>query len=146
MATHDAVLKPGSPVRPGRRLLERVEREEGVRARAERRATLLGRVLFAAVFFLGWELSSGRLVEQFFVSKPSAIASSLWAMLTKESLLYHLQFTIIEATAGYLVGAASGLILGFALARVEVVYRIIEPFLVAFYGIPRNALAPLFIL
>ncbi|OFX14947.1 MAG: hypothetical protein A2V59_00705 [Armatimonadetes bacterium RBG_19FT_COMBO_69_19] len=107
---------------------------------------MLGRLAFGAVFFLGWELSSGRIVDQFFVSKPSAIAASLWAMATKELLFYHLQFTIIEATVGYLIGAVAGLIVGFALARVEVVYRIVEPFVVGFYGIPRIALAPLFIL
>lgn len=147
MATGDVVLSRRGPSRPaGRQLLEQVERQEARRARRDRRTTLLGRLAFAAVFFLGWELSSGRIVDQFFVSKPSAIAASLWAMATKEMLFYHLQFTIIEATVGYLIGAVAGLIVGFALARVEVVYRIVEPFVVGFYGIPRIALAPLFIL
>jgi NitT/TauT family transport system permease protein len=147
MATRDVAIgqpAPGRDRRPG--LLERVEYEESERARAERRATLLGRLAFAALFFLGWELSSGRIVDQFFVSKPSAIAASLWAMLVKEQLIYHMQFTIIEATVGYLIGAAAGLVMGFALARVNFVYRIVEPFIVGFYGIPRIALAPLFIL
>lgn len=147
MATHDAVIgRP--PAGPGARsrLLEQVERTEAGRARRERLLTLAGRLAFAALFFLGWELSSGRIVDQFFVSKPSAIAASLWAMVTKEQLFYHMRFTIIEATVGYLIGAAAGLIMGFALARVEWVYRIIEPFVVGFYGIPRIALAPLFIL
>ena len=147
MATGDVVLSRRGPSRlAGRQLLEQVERQEARRARRDRRTTLLGRLAFAAVFFLGWELSSGRIVDQFFVSKPSAIAASLWAMATKELLFYHLQFTIIEATVGYLIGAVAGLIVGFALARVEVVYRIVEPFVVGFYGIPRIALAPLFIL
>ena len=147
MATGDVVLSRRDPSRPaGRQLLEQVERQEARRARRDRRTTLLGRLAFAAVFFLGWELSSGRIVDQFFVSKPSAIAASLWAMATKELLFYHLQFTVIEATVGYLIGAVAGLIVGFALARVEVVYRIVEPFVVGFYGIPRIALAPLFIL
>ncbi len=46
----------------------------------------------------------------------------------------------------YIIGASAGLLLGFALARVDLVFRIVEPFVVAFYGIPRIALAPLFIL
>jgi NitT/TauT family transport system permease protein len=147
MATGDVVLSRRGPSRPARQqLLEQVERQEAHRVRRDRRTTLLGRLAFAAVFFLGWELSSGRIVDQFFVSKPSAIAASLWAMATKELLFYHLQFTIIEATVGYLIGAVAGLIVGFALARVEAVYRIVEPFVVGFYGIPRIALAPLFIL
>jgi NitT/TauT family transport system permease protein len=146
MATRDVVLAPRGLPSSGQHLLERVESQEAQRARRDRWNTMLGRLAFAAVFFLGWELSSGRIVDQFFVSRPSAIAASLWAMMTKEALFYHLRFTIIEATVGYLIGAAAGLILGFALARVETVYRIIEPFIVGFYGIPRIALAPLFIL
>ncbi len=130
----------------GERLLAQVETEERLRARTEQRNTMLGRLAFAAALFLSWELASGPILDQFFVSKPSHIAASVWAMLTKEALLYHLQFTVIEALTGYLIGAGAGLILGFALARLDLVYRIIEPFVVAFYGIPRIALAPLFIL
>lgn len=146
MATRDVVLSPSGSPRARQQLLEQVERQEARRAQRDRRTTLLGRLAFAAVFFLGWELSSGRIVDQFFVSRPSAIAASLWAMFTKEALVYHLQFTIIEATVGYLIGASAGLIIGFALARSEAVYRIVEPFVIGFYGIPRIALAPLFIL
>ena len=147
MATGDLAVERGAArLAAGARLLEDVERDDVVRRRRDRRSTAIGRLLFAAAFFAAWELSSGRIVDQFFVSKPSAIAASWWAMLTKESLLYHLQFTIVEALAGYLIGAVAGLIFGFALARSELVYRIVEPFVVGFYGIPRIALAPLFIL
>lgn len=127
-------------------LLRQVEAKERVHQQTDRRRTTLGRLAFAAAFFLLWESASGTIVDQFFVSKPSHIAQSFWAMLTREGLLYHLQFTIIEALVGYLIGAAAGLILGFGLARSDLVYRIVEPFVVAFYGIPRIALAPLFIL
>jgi len=147
MATGDLAVERGAArLAAGARLLEDVERDDVVRRRRDRRSTAIGRLLFAAAFFAAWELSSGRIVDQFFVSKPSAIAASWWAMLVKESLLYHLQFTIVEALTGYLIGAVAGLIFGFALARSELVYRIVEPFVVGFYGIPRIALAPLFIL
>jgi len=146
MATTDLALEPSRRAPAGMQLLREVERRETDRARRERRATLLGRLAFAALFFAVWEIASGRVVEAFFVSRPSAIVASLWAMLSREALLYHLQFTIVEATVGYVIGAVAGLALGFLLARLDAVYRIIEPFVVAFYGIPRIALAPLFIL
>lgn len=136
----------GAPQSRGGQLLRQAEDQEQVRQRKDRQTTTLGRLAFAGAFFLVWELASGTIVDQFFVSKPSHIAGSFWAMLTAEGLLYHLQFTIIEALGGYLIGAAAGLVLGFALARSDLVYRIVEPFVVAFYGIPRIALAPLFIL
>jgi len=149
MTIHVRGITPGAVAAPesrADRLLRQVEDQEQVRQRKDRRSATLGRLAFAAGFFLVWELASGTIVDQFFVSKPSHIAASFWAMHTREGLLYHLQFTIIEALAGYLIGAAAGLLLGFTLARSDLVYRIVEPFVLAFYGIPRIALAPLFIL
>ena len=149
MTIHVRGITPGAvaaPESPPDRLLRQVEDQEQVRQRKDRRSATLGRLAFGAGVFLLWELASGTIVDQFFVSKPSHIAASFWAMLTREGLLYHLQFTIIEALAGYLIGAAAGLVLGFTLARSDLVYRIVEPFVLAFYGIPRIALAPLFIL
>lgn len=146
MATGDLVVPSAATLTAGTRLLETVERDDAARRRRDRRATMIGRVVFAAAFFAVWELASGRIVDQFFVSRPSAIAASLWAMVTKEALPYHLQFTIVEALVGYLIGASAGLVSGFLIARSDLVYRIVEPFVVAFYGIPRIALAPLFIL
>jgi NitT/TauT family transport system permease protein len=136
----------GGPGGRGAHLLAQVEAEERARLQSDQRGTALGRIVFGVAFLLAWELASGRIFDQFFLSKPSHIAASLWAMLTKEALLYHMQFTVVEALAGYVIGAAAGLLLGFMLARLEFVYRIVEPYVVAFYGIPRIALAPLFIL
>ncbi|MDQ7819016.1 MAG: ABC transporter permease [Armatimonadota bacterium] len=147
MSVRDLAVRPvGGVDDRGARLVREAEQAERSRLRAAGRAITAGRLAFAAAALLGWELSSGRIVDQFFVSKPTHIAASLWAMLVREQLLYHLQFTVVEALAGYVLGAAAGLVLGFVLARSDLVYRIVEPFLVAFYGIPRIALAPLFIL
>lgn len=136
----------GAPEGRGGRLLRQVESEERLQQRVYQRNTLLGRLAFAVGLLLSWELASGPILDQFFVSKPSHIAAAVWAMLTKEGLLYHLRFTVTEALVGYVIGAGAGLVLGFLLARLDLVYRIVEPFVVAFYGIPRIALAPLFIL
>jgi len=143
---HLAAQAPDVPDSPGQRLLRRVETEELQRQRIAQRNTTLGRVAFGITLLASWELASGPILDQFFVSKPSHIAAAFWDMLVKETLLYHLQFTILEALSGYLIGAGGGLVLGFALGRLDLVYRIVEPFVVAFYGIPRIALAPLFIL
>jgi len=136
----------GYPTGRGAELLVQVEAQERMRQSADQRSTTLGRIVFGVALLLAWEVASGRVLDQFFVSKPSHIAAALWDMWAKEALLYHLQFTVIEALTGYAIGAGAGLILGFLLARLEFVYRIVEPYVVAFYGIPRIALAPLFIL
>jgi NitT/TauT family transport system permease protein len=135
-----------APESRGERLLREVEDRERGRRRADAVSMTLGRVAFGVLFLLTWELVSGRLVDQFFISKPTHIIAALWDLIVKENLLYHLRFTITEALTGYLIGVTAGLLLGFALARLDLLYRILEPFIVAFYGIPRIALAPLFIL
>ncbi|MGH2454016.1 MAG: ABC transporter permease [bacterium] len=140
------IALPAAPESRSDRVLRDVERLERGRQRTDALTLAAGRVAFGILFLLGWELASGRLVDQFFISKPSAIMAALWDLITRENLFYHLRFTITEALSGYLIGATAGLLLGFALARLDLLYRILEPFIVAFYGIPRIALAPLFIL
>lgn len=127
-------------------LRQRVQEEELRRRRGDRLRIAGGRVAFALGTLAAWELASGRVVDEFFLSRPTAILAALWAMVQRESLFYHLQFTVLEALAGYGLGAGAGLVAGFGLARWEGLYRIVEPFVVALYGIPRIALAPLFIL
>ncbi len=130
----------------GQELLRQAEKRDLAQEQRNRRNTRLGQLVLGVAFFCFWEFASGTIVDQFFVSRPSRIAMSLWAMVVKEGLLYHMQFTVVEALVGYVIGAAAGLICGFALARVDLVFRIVQPFVIAFYGIPRIALAPLFIL
>jgi NitT/TauT family transport system permease protein len=147
MSAHEATAGPiGAPRDRGQALLRAAEQQDRTRERRARWQIMAGRVVFGVGLLLAWELASGRVIDQFFVSRPSAILTALWGMITQEQLLYHMRFTITEALAGYLIGAGAGLLLGFALARIDLVYRIVEPFVIAFYGIPRIALAPLFIL
>ncbi|HEV8340690.1 MAG TPA: ABC transporter permease [bacterium] len=146
MNSREAAVPFSASESRGERLLHEVETRERGRRRAEAVYITLGRVAFGVLFLLTWELASGRLVDQFFISKPTHIVAALWDLIVRENLFYHLRFTITEALAGYLIGVTTGLLLGFALARLDLVYRILEPFIVAFYGIPRIALAPLFIL
>ncbi|MFH0800286.1 MAG: hypothetical protein V2A66_08935, partial [Pseudomonadota bacterium] len=127
-------------------ILRETEIKDTALERKNRRDTRLGQVILGLALFCLWEFGSGVIVDQFFVSKPSQIALSIWGMLTKEELLYHMQFTVTEALTGYAIGAGAGLLSGFLLARIDLVYRIVQPFIIAFYGVPRIALAPLFIL
>lgn len=127
-------------------ILRETEIRDNALERRNRRGTRVGQLILGLALFSFWEFGSGVIMDQFFVSKPSQIAISLWGMFTKEQLLYHMQFTVTEALTGYAIGASAGLLLGFLLARIDVVYRIVQPFIIGFYGIPRIALAPLFIL
>ena len=95
---------------------------------------------------VAWQFGSGRVVSEFFVSKPSAIATVLWEWLLDGSLLFHAGITATEAFLGFAIGAALGIGLGLLLGRAEVLADVLQPFITAFYSLPKVALAPLFVL
>ena len=47
---------------------------------------------------------------------------------------------------GYLLGVGAGILCGVLLGRAPRAARVVEPYLMAFYGIPKIALAPLFVI
>ena len=53
---------------------------------------------------------------------------------------------MIEAAAGFVIGALPAVALPFALRRLPIATAILDPFMVGGYGAPKLALAPLFIL
>lgn len=63
-----------------------------------------------------------------------------------EVLWNHIAATMTEAGAGYLIGVAVGLLGAFVLVSLPMVEEVVSPFLIAFYSIPKIALAPLFIM
>lgn len=108
------------------------------------------RVLLAllpgVVLLAFWEWASGRLIREIYVSKPSAIAVRLHELFATGEILPHLVVTLQELVLGYIVGVLSGVIVGYWLGRSPRVAAVVEPYVMAFYGIPKIALAPLFII
>ena len=96
-------------------------------------------------FFLAWEFASGRWIEPFLISSPSRIFTSLFNGFYSGDLLQHTWVTFQEVAIGFPVGAISGIALGYAFGRSRLLAEIFEPIIIALNGIPRTALAPLFI-
>ena len=107
---------------------------------------ILWRLLVVALIIGIWQGLSGPVFNSFWVSRPSAIAVWLWHSITTGRLGNDLLVTAKETVYGYLIGAVGGLVLAFALAQSERVAVVLRPFILAIYGIPRIALAPLFVL
>src|SRR5947209_6143610 len=109
-------------------------------------AVVSAQVLVGVVLLGGWELASGRLIDTFFVSKPSLVAVELWRQATAGRLWTDLWVTVVRETlVGYVIGSVLGIVAGFFLAQAPLVARILNPYVIAIYGVPRIALAPLFI-
>ena len=104
-------------------------------------------VRFAIIggFFLLWEIASGRWIEPFLISSPGRIFTSLIAGFRDGDLLQHTWVTFEEIAIGFPVGAIAGIALGYAFGRSRLLAEVFEPIIVALNGIPRTALAPLFI-
>jgi NitT/TauT family transport system permease protein len=129
------------PSDAGSALLEQDRRE----ATRFRRAVLIGRVAVAVVVLGAWQLASGRLVSEFFVSSPSDIVGRLVQLVVTGELWPHLTQTLVEVGAGLLIGVPLGIALGVALGTSQLLSGWLLPYVMALYSLPRVALAPLFI-
>ncbi len=111
-----------------------------------RRQTLIARVALGVVLLAAWELASGTLVKEFYVSRPSVVAARFWELLVSGKLLLHTSVTALHALGGFVLGGAAGIAFALVLGRMPRVADVIDPYLTAFYSLPKVALAPLFIL
>ncbi len=109
-------------------------------------ARLAIRLAPGVVFLLAWQFASGRLVREVYVSKPTAIFERLLELFITGEIFPALVVTGKELVLSYVIGCLCGLALGYALGRAPRAAAIIEPYVMAFYGIPKIALAPLFVI
>jgi NitT/TauT family transport system permease protein len=120
-----------------------LKREPGFKLRGM--GITLVRFVIVGGFLLLWQIASGRWIEPFLISSPSRIFTSLIAGFQSGDLLQHTWVTFTEIAIGFPLGAISGIALGYWFGRSRVLAEVFEPIIIALNGIPRTALAPLFI-
>ena len=108
-------------------------------------AVMLIRVVIIGGFLFLWEIASGRWIEPFLISSPGRIFSSMITGFQSGDLLQHSWVTFEEIAIGFPLGAFTGIALGYWFGRSRVLAEIFEPIIIALNGIPRTAVAPLFI-
>jgi NitT/TauT family transport system permease protein len=106
-----------------------------------------GRLLVLAVILIGAELGVrfGFLSPLFF-SSPSQIAVAFQEQLAQGTLLPNIGITVFETLLGLVAGSLAGIAVGLLLPQMQILSRVIEPFLMVLNGIPVIVIAPLFIL
>lgn len=104
------------------------------------------RIGVAVLILASWQGLSGPVYDSFWFSRPSLVAEYLWTSATSGELWNDLALTFRATAIGYFFGAIGGLFFGLLIAQSEKVALVLKPFVLAVYGIPRIALAPLFIL
>src|SRR5208282_2589013 len=108
---------------------------------------IAGQILIAVAFLSTWQLlvTSGKL-DKFFFSRPSDIAGRIFMWLHTGSIWPHLLVTLEEAALAFAIGAGSGIVCGFALARSPKLGALADPFIRVLNALPRVVLAPIFLL
>lgn len=113
--------------------------------RRERWRLMIVRIILAVVLLSIWEYGTGRWFDALWFSSPLRVAKHLWTW-AQDDLLMHLIITLRETFIGYSCGTLLGIMTGALLARFAFVGKVLDPFILALNGIPRIALAPLFII
>jgi NitT/TauT family transport system permease protein len=103
--------------------------------------------VFAVILGL-WQLAGGRWLPDYLISSPSNVAKTLWDLLSGSTpgLWADIQTTAEELVIGYAVGVVFGIAAGVLLGYWRVGAAIFNPLITAINGIPKIALAPLFLI
>lgn len=105
----------------------------------------VGRLLGVAAFLAAWALAAGRIVDANLSSNPGAVATQLWDWTKSGYIFDQTWVTLKETLVGFLIGGIAGVVSGLALGLHRWSGDVGEPFLIAAYGLPKVALAPVFV-
>jgi NitT/TauT family transport system permease protein len=114
------------------------------RERRRRNIILAGRIIISVGFILAWQLVSPHL-DQVIFSSPAEILARCWQWALDGTLWQNLFVTAEEIVLGYVLGAVSGVLFGLLLGSYPTVASMLDPLLMAIYGVPKIAFGPLFI-
>jgi NitT/TauT family transport system permease protein len=111
------------------------------------RLVRFGAQLLVTIVILGiWQLLSGRVIASFLISNPIDVARKLVDILQTQTMWSDISVTAQELVIGYAVGVAGGALVGWALGVSKFFGSVCEPIINAVNGIPKIALAPVFLL
>lgn len=105
------------------------------------------RMMITTIFLSVWELGVRvKAFDAFYISQPSEIYKDLINLFVTGEVLPHIAITMEEALLGLVIGTITGVSVGFGLGKFESVAKVLDPIIMALYGIPKLTLGPLFIL
>lgn len=111
------------------------------------RVQMLRLLVFALILGL-WQFADKRWLPDYLVSSPSSVAHKLWQYVSgaQPGLWQDISVTGEELILGYIIGVVGGLAIGLVLGYWRAGAVIFNPLITAINGIPKIALAPLFLI
>ena len=101
-------------------------------------------VLAAALIIWQVVVETG-LVDELLASRPTAVVSYLGEVVRLPAFWHDFQSTSTAALVSLVVGSIAGIVVGLVLHEVPVLSRAVSPYIALLNGLPRPALAPLFL-
>ncbi len=107
---------------------------------------VIGRVVAVFALLGLWQLFSGRVLPAYSISNPHAVWDSFWGDISTSQGWVNIGVTARELGLGFGIGVVGGTIVGLVLGYFKTAGAILEPFIGAVNGIPKIAIAPVFVL
>jgi NitT/TauT family transport system permease protein len=105
----------------------------------------IDRLVILVLCIAAWQFCSMQWGLHWF-SSPLKTTNRFIEVVGNGDLFYHMAYTVEAAVYGFLIGGVSGTLLPFALRRTPILNAVLDPYFAAGYGVPKLALAPLFVL
>lgn len=111
-----------------------------------KKLVIIIRIAIAVIILGGWELLTRiDLMDSFIFSSPTRIVKAFIHLATDGTIFKHTGITICETLICFVIVMGLGLIIAMLLWRFNILYKILEPYLVLLNSLPKSALAPLLI-
>jgi len=107
---------------------------------------IIGRIVTVFALLGLWQLFSGRVLPAYAISNPHAVWDSFWNLVSTGAGWVNIGVTAKELALGFGIGVVGGTVVGLALGYFRILGAIVEPFIGAVNGIPKIAIAPVFVL
>src|SRR5690606_33188692 len=109
------------------------------RQRANRIRVISARIAVVVLVLGSWQLLSGRVIDPFWISSPSAIIDRLVTWTLDGTLAVNTWSTVQAMLIGFVLGSTSGVVVGFILGRVKFFADVFYPFVIGMNSIPKLA-------
>ena len=108
---------------------------------------LLTQTILVLSFFLVWQiLASFNLINTFIFSSPIRVIKTLFDLLIKYNLLYHIFITFSEILISFILGILISFIISIILYLNKFIAKVVDPFLTMLNSAPKIALGPIIII